>query len=72
MADISEILRKLRSKGTLTDQEMRGLQTHIDELETSRLAGTHSHFTDSTPHHTHHTHTSVMLAPEGEEEGLKE
>jgi hypothetical protein len=72
MAEVSEILRKLRAKGTLTEAELRDLQKHIDDLETSRSAGTHSQFTDSTPHHTHHTHTSVTLAAGGEAEGLEE
>jgi len=57
----SDLVAKLRSKATLSDEELGELQTRIDQLEGSAMA-TH-HETHATKHHT-----SVMLELEAEEE----
>jgi hypothetical protein len=46
--EVNAALRKIQSKATLTDQELRALQSHVDALETAAAkSDTHHHDTHS-------------------------
>jgi hypothetical protein len=50
MADIKDIFKKLRGKGSITDEDLLDLQVHVDVLE--RLAQRAKTHHDTTHHHT--------------------
>lgn len=60
MAEIKGIIKKLKSKAEITDDELTALQVHVDVLE--RLAQRSKTHHDTTTHH----HTSALAQTEEE------
>jgi len=52
---IDAIMLRIQRKATLTDEEVRDLQSHVDQLERQGLARSSHH--ETTSHH----HTSALL-----------
>ncbi len=60
------ILYKLQRKAALTDEELRDLQSHIDELELKATTPHHDTHSHGSEHHHDTHHHGLLLEPVGE------